>query len=142
MIQKERILQFHTSGFQIEVIDERIKVRQGKAPYDVSKLSFEEQVKLLRLMQKAKENQNFIAPIDTSNALIEVGQLEKVQEVNEVTNIDLIKHEEAPESTELILPSKIDPVSRLKENVNRITANRFKEAGGNLDKDEMRFISN
>lgn len=140
MIQKERVLQYHNSGFQLEVIDERIEIRQVKTPYDISKLSFDEQVGLLQLMKKAKRDQNFIAPIAIGNAQLEVKQLEEVQEVNEVTNIDLIKHEAPAENTELILPFKIDPVTRLKENLNRLAANRFKEVGGKLDMEEERLI--
>ena len=140
MIQKERVLQYHNSGFELEVIEEKVEIRKAKDFYDITKLAFEEQVELLRLMQKAKRDQNFIAPIDTSNALIEVKQTEEIQEANEVTNIDLIKHEEPPESTELILPFKIDPVSKLKENLNKLAANRFKEVGGKLDQEEERLI--
>jgi hypothetical protein len=140
MIQKERILQFHNSGFQLEVIEEKVEIRKSKDALDFDKLTVEELVKLLNLIQKTKSDTKYLAPIILNNSISRIEQVQEKRELNEPVNIELIKHEDPPENMDMSLPFKIDPVIKLKENLNKIAANRFKEVGGNLDKEEERLI--
>src|SRR5437868_238000 len=50
LYQKERILQFHNTGFQVEIIEEKIEIHQSINPYDITHLSFEEQLELYQLI--------------------------------------------------------------------------------------------
>jgi hypothetical protein len=135
MIQKERLLQFHSSGFKISITEEKTEVNYTKLPkWDLSALSDEEQVEILELMLKAKKNQSILLSITPY-----IGKQDETfgaaEIVEERPNIELIKQIEAPVITEFSL-KPVDPVTKLHQIINRVAAQRFSEIGTLTEEEE------
>jgi|GEM_PF-6127343 len=140
MFQKERLLQFHNSGFQIEVVDETIQVNIKKSKYDFSNLSVEELSRMNHLLTKAKKNEfeliGITANQSQSNQVTDTVNLDN--HIEERANIEDIQHEDPPiEPTIPLLPSQ-----RLKVALDKLAATKFKEAGAKLDTEEEDLIGN
>ena len=140
IIQKEKLLQFHNSGFEIEVIHEKVEIRSTRSGYDISRLCLEEQVELYELMKKAKKSSNEIAAIQF-NKVEEIIIEDAEYEVCEVPNITYMKQEQLPETPSAFSITSNDPTIRLRESLERLAAKRFKEAGASLTEDEKRLIN-
>jgi hypothetical protein len=128
LIQKERLLQFHSSGFKISISEEKTEINYHTQPkWDLSALSDEEQVEILELMLKAKKNQSIPLSI-TPYTGKQDESIEAAEVVEERPNIELIKQIEAPVIAEFSL-RPVDPVTKLHQIINKVAAQRFGEVG-------------
>jgi hypothetical protein len=137
--QKERVLQLHNDGFELEVnTDEQVEVVEKKEEYDVTKLTFDEQKELLEIMQKARTDNNPIASVvESSKEIIQVAEV--VHGTDALANIDQIKHETLPVTLTDVVPVA-DPLSKLKDRMRMIAAKEMQRIGANLDDDEKLLI--
>jgi len=129
MIQKERLLQFHTSGFNIKITEEKTEIHiEAKSKYNLDLLSHEEKVELLRLYEQAKKQQSSIPSVSYNNQ--QQGETIDIphEEVKEPANVTQIKQIEAPIITEFTL-KPVDPLKKLQENFNKLAAEKFREIG-------------
>jgi hypothetical protein len=140
--QKEKLLQFHNTGFQIEIIEEKIVVNQYHSKYDLSKLNFDEQLRLYNLMKIAKRTAIEISSIKLSTKEDEQQQQVTDIEYDEVPNIEKIQKEELPAPSQTGGVTAADPTSRLRQELKKMAARNFKEAGAILTEDEEKFIEN
>lgn len=138
--QKEKVLQFHNDGFEFEInTEENVNVVDKKPKYDVTKLTFEEQLELYELMKKAKKGENeLLSVVESVKSLSqEVQDAEAV--VIPPANIEQIAHEKL----EVVVEKPtfvIDPTARLKERMKQIAARTLQGIGGHLDDTEKRFL--
>ena len=137
--QKERNLQFHNAGFQLEIVEERIEIK-AKSKYNVHLLSHEQLVKLYYLILKAKESQELIPSISHNQQKIVDKVLLPIDQINEGTNIDFIKQEAIPNDLAVKVEQKSDPTRKLKESVERLAVQKFKEAGATLTEEESQLL--
>jgi hypothetical protein len=140
LIQKERLLQFHNTGFKISISEEKTEINYTTQPkWDLSALSDEEQTEILELMLKAKKNQSIPLSI-TPYTGKQDETCEAAEIVEERPNIELIKQIEAPVIAEFSL-RRVDPVTKLHQIINKVAAKRFNEVG-TLTEEEENLLKN
>jgi hypothetical protein len=139
IIQKEKVLQFHNTGFEFEVVEEKIEIKETKTKFDPYLLTFDECLEMHKLIEEAKEQQNYLPPITVYDNVPETKLIDNDNMMAEVVNVELIKHEQPPVPNN-IGSAKLDPIQKLKDSINRLAAKKFKEAGGTLDEDEEKLI--
>lgn len=139
MVQKEKILQYHNSGFQLEVINERIEVKGSKSDYDLTKLTLDEQIEVLELIKKTKQEGNDLQSVIQLNREAQVVNEEDAAEEVEVANIEQIKQKELP-SIPIQVITTFDPTAKLRESVKKIAALKLKQIGGKLDQQEEKYL--
>lgn len=139
MVQKETLLQFHSSDFVIDInSEETVEERVVKPKFDVNKLTFEEQVELMNLFKKCRKDDEVVEGIvDTRASTIETSDLSSQD--TEQLNVELIGHEELYTLNESKSPIK-DPTSKLREAAQKAALRKIKEAGGNLTDEEQKLI--
>jgi hypothetical protein len=95
MFAKERLLQMHTKGFQLHVINRlNLDVKEEKKQYDLSKLTFEQKVDFLNLILECKKNEFEAGSVILRESKDEPEIIDISHEViEEVPNIEKIKHE-------------------------------------------------
>lgn len=97
ILAKERVLQMHTKGFQISIVNRlNVEVKEEKK-YNLDALTFEERVDALNLVLKCKKTDEEVGSVilRTENKAEEtIDILHEV--IEDVPNIERIKHEEKP----------------------------------------------
>ncbi len=137
LIQKEELLSFHQREFFVD-INETVVIKTTPASVIVENLKFEEQLELLKLMKKMKDENELIGirQNSTENNKTEV---DDSKQLAEKPNIEDIKHKIQP--TQVInKPDYRNPTAMINETVMRVAAKRIREAGGTLDIDEQKLI--
>lgn len=97
MFNKEKVLQMHTKGFQVLIVNKLTVdiALEGEVNYDISKLSDEEKKDMLQLMLKARKTDFELGSVilrDRSNEQETIDVEHEV--VEDEVNISKIKHEE------------------------------------------------
>ena len=126
---KEKLLGFHKSSFHI-TLNQKNTVSIKKEPkerYDISKLSWEEKLELVKLFELTRRDEVFDMQVNITK------KEEKVQDVEiieETPNIDKIKHKELPVE-ELVknYRSLTDTFAKMKETFDNIAKQKLKDAG-------------
>lgn len=144
IVQKENTLQMDSNTFTVEVNEEmEVNIKEEKAVvpvFNVSKLTFVEQVELYELMRKAKQGEADLASV-IEGVQEATGQItEDVKAIVDTpANVASIKHEKL-EVIEEKPPFVVDPTAKLKETLRRLAAARIKEIGGHLDPQEKAYL--
>ncbi|MBZ5859444.1 hypothetical protein [Flavihumibacter profundi] len=141
MIQKEKILQYHNPGFQLEVINEKIEVKSSKPEYDLTKLTLDEQIEVLEFIKKTKQAEYNLLSVIQGNREDQVVTEDVAAEIVETANIEQIKQKELP-AMPLQTITTFDPTAKLRESLKKIAALKLKEIGGKLDQEEEKYLSN
>ncbi|OYU53822.1 MAG: hypothetical protein CFE25_17155 [Chitinophagaceae bacterium BSSC1] len=140
LTQKEELLQFHNKSIEIEW-NKRETIKIKKSRYFLEQLEFKEQIELLEYIKKSKKcvlyptgvvvsNQQLVSQFNTNNPQL----TESVK-----PNIESIRIEELKDESQ-VGNVKSDPVKKLKSILDKLAAEKFKEAGGTLDSDEEKLI--
>lgn len=111
--------------------------------YDFSKLTLEEKVELLELMQKAKLGRSEPGGVLETN-IEQENIIEDIDSEIVPANVELIKQVAPTPSPEYKSQEKtsVDVLQKLKERLSVAVAKRFEAIGGNLDQKEKNIIAN
>lgn len=124
-----------------EVKDDKVAT---SAKYDYSKLSLDQKVRLLELMQKAKvKDDDNASPESVKEATnTDTPNFEEVIAKDESANINQIKKIDLPKATGIKSQdsSLNDVKQRLRDTLRADAANKFQAAGANLDKQELNLV--
>lgn len=143
LYQKEKLLQFHSKNFKIEINNEtniNVDNTPKKGPViDISKLSFEEKVELYELMKAARKEDEAEYMDDVIDVEAEVvTEEEKVIEEPNIAKIKTISRgidEDKPKTVTVD-----DPIAKLKASLRKQAVKEFEKANANLDKDEVQQL--
>ncbi|HTE26178.1 hypothetical protein [Flavitalea sp.] len=139
MAQMENLLQIGNEPFQIDINENvDINLDEKKPKYDFSKLTFPEQVELMELIGLCRKDHHEPEGVQIINSEHEEITNLETTVINSAVNIDLIQLEPPAVTVDHVIK---DPSAKLKENLFRIAAQRFKEIGGNLDDTEKKYLS-
>lgn len=139
MLQKERLLKITPDILSI-VFNETIEIniREKKKQPDWTKLSFEKQVRMMEIMQQARQQGDEI-PSVTAAAIEDQVTEDIVHEVIEEANITKIAQTLLPPPVPEPITS-FDPTKRLKEKMRIMALKRLMEAGAHLDAAEQKLL--
>lgn len=137
--QKEKLLGFHSRSFNIKINNEtNVKVIQKSSKYDLTKLSVDEKLELMNLLNKAKIlNKESIGIIPNPKKLIqEVQDVDYVDVTNESINIDSIEKfgEEKKYLPEKVVMPIVDAKFKLAQALKERAQKAFIEAGSQTAK--------
>jgi hypothetical protein len=140
--QKEELVQLINSNLTVEINTKNsIIIKDAEPKFNVTKLTFEEQLELYEGLKEARKvGDNLISVIQANtankNEAVEVDNL-----IVETPNIQQIKQVQLP-SVELKIPvTNFDPTIRLRQSLERLAAEKFKEVGGTLTEEEEKLIN-
>lgn len=141
MIQKESLLQYHNKDFTFDVnIDETIEIKEVKPKYDVSKLTFEEQLELYGIIRECKKDENQLASV------LEVVREQKTETIDvehqviEQANIEQIKQKEIEPEHYVSPVTQFDPTILLRKKLKEAAAREIQRVGGNLTEEEKKHL--
>jgi len=132
LFRKEKLLQMHTKSFQVRINNTvNAKVREKKQMFDLSKLTLEEKINFLQLMQKAKRGYNELQSV----TLIEKKQKEVIEDIGyeevQVPQLELYKpkvEQEDTKSTTTLLSVQ----QKLADTLRRKAEEEFKRKGAKV----------
>jgi hypothetical protein len=128
--QKEELLQYHKEGFIINLnTEEEVIIKETKPKINVSKLSYEDLIKLYQFFKKARKSDNDLLAIIQANQEAEVVTEDVSHEVVEKPNIEHIKQEKLPDPPYRSPITANDPTIKLRESLQKLAAKRFGEVG-------------
>lgn len=129
---KERVLQLHAKETQVKIYNKlNTKVKEKKVSFDLSKLTLQEKIDFLSLIQKSKRTQNELMGI-VSSAPVTQQQVEDIEhEVVETANVEAIKQTNLPKPQKAITPRETldDLTDKLKQTLLKKAEEEFKKAG-------------
>lgn len=142
MIQKEKVLQYHQTGFQLEVVEEKITVTE-EPELDFHRLTVDQLRRIVELFDKARLDPNKVVPPAAISPVVEIPVLtptaSPVMEIEE-PNINLIQVENRDEVDDLEPLVQLTQKQKLQAALDRLAAEKFKQAGAKLDQQEEQLI--
>lgn len=129
MEAKEKLLGFHKANFQV-ILNQRNKpiTREEKPKYNISKLSWDEKLELIRLFELTRREEDFPDVIEVTEEREESGFI--VSQETEEPNILKIKHKDQPlpEYTETYTGLN-DTFEKMKKTFEELAKKTYKDAG-------------
>jgi hypothetical protein len=142
ILQKEQLLGYHREGFTLEInTEETVEIREEKPEFDVSEISFEEQLELYKLVKEAREDENeLLAVIMTDKQASDQITVDVQHEIVETANVEQITKIELPEPIKKSEVTASDPTIKLRESLKLLAAKKFHEVG-TLTEDEKELLN-
>lgn len=140
MKQLENLCLIHHESI-LEINDDtQINIDETKQKINLTKLTFDEQLELLQLMQKARIDNNELKSVSEAILSSVLEDENILQLIPEEPNVGQIKQEEIePQPNAPAFNS--NPTKKLIENLKRIAAQKFRDAGGKLNETEEGLLN-
>lgn len=131
ILQKEKVLQMHSNGFLVSIVNNLNIEKKEKKQYDLSKLTFEQKIDFLNLLLKSKKNDFEVGSVILRSPDVQQKTIDIVHEViEEGVNIDKIKHEEQPPAIPMQTGTAIYDVNqKLAETLKKRAEEAYRNAG-------------
>lgn len=127
---KERLLGFHKAGFHITLNQQNIASvkKQSKQKYDISKLSWDEKLELMKLFDLTRRDEIFSIQESKIEKAVEVQEAEVIEEE---PNITRVKHKKLSPEEEFVktYTGLTDTFAKMKETFDNLAKQKLRDAG-------------